>query len=276
ITLSLALLSTLCLLVKPVSANPLPISWDYRGTGIGWNSTISMPKADVNISIVSSQLEEEEFSHHVELSSRFEIYNMHSLETPIAFVFPPHWTSNELELGAANLSIRVDDEDVEFTLSDYDGLDIDINIGPGYSWIWDEYFAVFNVSLVANVSSVLSVNLETTLVSIANEFHFQYVVGSARTWNGTGHEKIIIEVDDRIPFLHYDFMPNENLTLDLEQNYYKGTWEFYDYSFTFNHVGFYATQFMSTGSDDDLTPLLYATVFVGIIVFVVVVIRKKQ
>ncbi len=79
------------------------------------------------------------------------------------------------------------------------------------TWFEHAVFAVFDVSLDGQNSTEIDVSRQLKYGYLGNEFQFQYIVASARSFNGSTHEIVKITVDDEPDFLSVTFSPEAYL-----------------------------------------------------------------
>ncbi|MGY5881256.1 MAG: hypothetical protein RTV31_13465, partial [Candidatus Thorarchaeota archaeon] len=74
-------------------------------------------------------------------------------------------------------------------------------------------FALFDIELIANTTLVLSTVTGSMFSTSMDRFDYQYIVGSARTFDGHTMERVHMHVVEEVPFVSKSFGPNESLTV---------------------------------------------------------------
>jgi len=194
------------------------------GTAFHNGTHISMPYADVSINITRRETEV-----YVSLDSEFHIKTNVTQNATLAFVytssdiddviltsppatgwFYPYNTSNSLHI-YSNGSL------VDYTVMDYDEFDelgFTLEDLIDYPSIYPFVnFALIDVDLVANTTLVLKSQSGAVFQSTMDRFDYYYIVGSARTFEGTTLERVHMHVVEEIPFLSHAFYPEESLDI---------------------------------------------------------------
>ena len=159
------------------------------------------------------------------------------------------------------MQISVNETEVEYTLLTWDDLlestfsnDSDL---VTYYWHYTTIlasFACFEISLDANSTILIHVlsNYIFTLDHIAtaegrDNWEYQYIFGSARTFDGDTLQRIHIHLVEVEPLFSKSFEPEEYLTLTEDGNRTDAIWEFNVSSIEENYIRFsFDTPFTST------------------------------
>ncbi len=245
------------LMMSPVflSINPCAADMVYLvyvmpdGGGLHNGSQISMPYADVSINITNTL-----DCVIVNQSAEFEIFTNRTQNVTLAFVYPD-------SLPPGDMQISVNETEVEYTLLTWDDLlestfsnDSDL---VTYYWEYTTIlasFACFEIGLDANSTIFIHVlsNYIFTLDHITtaegwDHWEYQYIFGSARTFDGDTLQRIHIHVVEVESFSSKSFEPEEYLTLTVDGIRTDAIWEFNVSSMEVNYIEFsFDTPFTST------------------------------
>jgi hypothetical protein len=229
---SLILVSAVFIWIKPCSANPIAIGMVEDGSALHNGENISMLYADVKINI--TRISDTAF---IDLSGNYEIETNQTQNTTLAYVYP-----TMLAVGNLDMKIYMNDVEIEFTILTWHEI-----VESGFSEDLYEYtsqfadFACFNISLAANTSVNLQVisHNNFTLES-AIYFQYNYIFGSARTFEKDTLERIHIHLVQERTFLSTSFAPDEYLSLSQNGITTDAIWEFNVSSIEDNKVQFSA------------------------------------
>jgi len=244
------------------------------GGGLHNGSQICMPYADVRINITNT-LE----SVIVNQSAAFEIFTNRTQNVTLAFVYPD-------SLPPGDMQISVNDTEVEYTLLTWDDLlestfsnDSDL---VTYYWEYTTIlasFACFEISLDANSTIFIHVlsNYIFTLDHIAtaegrDHWEYQYIFGSARTFDGDTLQRIHIHVVEIELFSSKSFEPEEYLTLTVDGIRTDAIWEFNVSSMEGNYIEFsFDTPFTSTTINTNTNTTGNTIVVIWIVTIIVII-----
>jgi len=258
------------------------------GGGLHNGSQISMPYADVRINITNSL-----DCVIVNQSAAFEIFTNRTQNVTLAFVYPA-------SLPPVDMHIFVNETEIEYALLTWDELlestfsnDSDL---VTYYWEYTTIhasFACFEISLDANSTIFIHVlsNYIFTLDHIAtaegrDHWEYQYIFGSARTFDGDTLQRIHIHVVEVEPFSSKSFEPEEYLSLTDDGNKTDAIWEFNVSSIEGNYVQFnFDTPFTSTtittntnsigDAIDNTIVVIWIVTIIVIITLSAILIRRK-
>ena len=247
------------------------------GGGLHNGSQISMPYADVRINITNTL-----DCVIVNQSAAFEIFTNRTQNVTLAFVYPD-------SLPPGDMQISVNETEVEYTLLTWDDLlestfsnDSDL---VTYYWQYTNIrasFACFEIGLDANSTIFIHVlsNYIFTLDHMAiaegrDHWEYQYIFGSARTFDGDTLQRIHVHVVEVEPFSSKSFEPEECLTLTVDGIRTDAIWEFNVSSMEGNYIEFsFDTPFTSTTNTNSIgyTDAIGNTIVVIWIVTIIVII----
>ena len=231
-------------------------SWGYLNEGSAFHdgTHIRMPYADVQINItrVLSIIK-------VTLDSEFHIVTNTTQNATLAFVYPKPGGSalvfDALDDNSGSkytisleqshsMQIYANDSLVDYTTYDYQNITetgLPDNYYDEYSYIDQSIeFAVFDIELTANTTMILSTKSEVIVGAGVEHYNYQYIVGSARTFEGHTMERVHIRVRETVPFLSKGFHPTESLSLTESGTITDAIWEFNVTEFSFDIISFSA------------------------------------
>lgn len=232
-----------CSLIAPTYAvaNPITITLDRVNTGttVSLTENVSMPKAEVDITISSEESYTEDtttraFNHSIEMESSFQISSDCDQNVSIAFAYPSDWSSRPRNVTTFEMHIYLNGTPVDFTVMSASDLNPDseyeLDVADTLS---EAQLAVINASLSLGYTYVLEVYALIELTSSANVFVFRYFVATARFWDGFPQEMIQISVENPDIFRSVTFYPEESLTAAEYENSKAGIWslEFPDFGY---------------------------------------------
>jgi len=278
------------------SANPMTVNSAYSGSFFCLSSNISMPEANVNISltcreVIPTRSSGPIFVYEAEMNSSFLVISECDENTTIAFAYPAAWRNwyTLLELDNLEFEVFVDNIEVStqilifsaigFEYYEYWGEDL-----KSWGFLSDNEFVLFNISLEATKSSLVEVYTNFTLGSDTDIFEFEYCVGTAKTWNGTTIEEVRIQLANTSQYLENSFYPENSLVVTSGVDTTMGCWNLNFSSVTEDYVGVSIMQkqwpynntinFGSTTTNTRLTQedTQAMTLFVGISVTLIVVV----
>ena len=190
----------------PASADIYMVIGSSEGLQFNNGTDVCLDSAFVsaNISRTSST------SVVVDFSSRFQIDSDLSQKVTLAFAYPSVWNPPNEEVSATSYTIDVNREPVSYLEYAWDDLNFTYssNIANATgTWFEHAMFAVFDVSLDGQNSTEIDVSRQLKYGYLGNEFCFEYLVASARSFNGSTHQIVEITVDDEPDFLNVTFSP---------------------------------------------------------------------
>jgi len=221
-------------LAVPSSANPIvigktPISL-LDNSALHEGEFIHMPTANVEINItrISSSVT-------VDLLGIYEFETNQTQDASFAYVYP---SQNTVSSPTYNMKVQLDSVETEFTMISWEELVI-----QGFSEDLLEYtsmsasFAFFDVSLTANTTVVLRVDSHFAFTIRENLYwDYNYIFGSARSFEGDTWETIHIHLVEQTPFIATVFEPDDYLSLTRNGIITDATWEFNVSSINLNMI----------------------------------------
>jgi len=223
---------------------PIPVDADmadvytFDDGGTFHNGTdLHMPQANVSI----------EFNHAhngdvISVSCDFEIYTSISQNTTLAFVYPNSWDWSSNSDATIWYSIIKNGDVLNFTTYSWEELGWNASdysqFEPYDDWLSDALFSVFDVELIGNASTLISVEMNAWDFPWSNYFDFHYIVGSARTFTSDTHERIHVRIIENQPLYGINFGPNISLTVEENGIYTDAYWDFNVSDFEYDTIGF--------------------------------------
>ncbi|MFX0094519.1 MAG: hypothetical protein ACFFBD_22480 [Candidatus Hodarchaeota archaeon] len=248
--------------------------------GIYLSYNVSMPLAEVYINITSERLAPQAVAYSIDLSCNFTVESNITGVVPVAFVYPQRWSwgiahdDNQTEI---DFNIHANETSLEYEIMNYSRIATTLNGNfSEFRSFYGQYgdfsnpialearrFAVFNVSLVENSTTIIRLVSDIELVSDKLDFRFSYIVDTVRTWEYNTWETIQMEFHDGTSLISYDFKPDPNKRTAVTNGEIV-TWEFESSSLNYSHVSFIAQNYpyLRTSFDPPLLALLFLMVIV--------------
>lgn len=230
---SLIIVSTICLWSRPCSANPIAVSLIEDGSAFHNGTFLHMPFADVEINISRTS--------NIVTVDLFGTYKFETNETQnasLAYVYPSGVFASQPD---ANMTILVDSVEIGFTILSLPQMQEAFNFTDDirrYTSIHAD-FALFETNLIANQTMTMQVFSEATFImSEATYWLYNYIFGSARTFDGDTWERIHIHLVENTPFFGTSFSPDEHLDETKDGIVTDAIWEFNVSSMDVNKVTF--------------------------------------
>ncbi len=202
-----------------------------------------MPNADVNVTIHLSDSQQ----YSINVSCSFNISSQTTQNLTTAFVYPSGWYDFEYpeSSGIDRFSIHVNDTIVNHTILHFDEFKEDYDFNQtDWDKVDDCYFALFNFSINSEEPLLIDVASDFEVWSPGHDFIFEYIVDTARAWEGDTHEIVWIDftrgLDTQI--LGYRYYPNDSLDF-FGTNYTASMiWDFNISNFLHDRVTFAVQQ----------------------------------
>lgn len=200
------------IVIAPASGNPALIQGKIQSGVLDNNYAITMPYANVWANITRN-----ETAIIVQQEGNYSICSPFDQNATLAFVYP----NLVYDVVFADMSIILNEEALDFHINDSLSSS---SIYWGFDPVMCDY-AVFDVELEIGVSYNLFVNT-TTILSLDDiqTFAYQYIVASARSFNGSTLETITLDIYGSPPFVTERFWPEENLTLSTVEDHTRAVW----------------------------------------------------
>lgn len=242
----IVLITLMLFFVSPATADvPPPIEIVQTESG-GLYSTarnISMPNVEVNVTIHLSG----SWYYSINVSCSFNISSLTSQNLTTAFVYPSAWyhfTSPE-NISMKVFNIKVNNTTVNHTFLHFDEFKDDYDFNQtDWDNVADCEFALFNFSINSNEPLFIDVETDFEVWSVGHDFIFQYIVDTARAWEGDTHETVRIEFSRDLDTEIIEYRQNPNDSLDFVGSDYVATmiWDFDISTFLHDRVTFAVQQ----------------------------------
>ncbi|MGY5874925.1 MAG: hypothetical protein RTU30_04190 [Candidatus Thorarchaeota archaeon] len=265
---------------ETANANPISIDQFTTGTTIGLANNLSMPSADVRISIssviISSSSYSRVYNHTVTMNSEFHIISSTSQDAGIAFAYPDTWGMTYREVSNLNMQIRLNETSVPYIVLAGSNLVIpeSLDLSEELDYL---RLAVINVSLSEETTYSVEVDASFQISQPDTTFRFRYFVGSARSWEGQTHETVELIVENSNLLGEVSFSPADSLQVSNAGISRIGMWTLDFSSFPYDYVECGFEQYTYT---DPAEYIIYAlsvsALVVGGIMVLFLIIRKKR
>jgi hypothetical protein len=236
-------------------------------------TNISMPYAEVNASIHLSG----SWSYNISVSCSFYLLSLTTQNLTTAFVYPSVWSSwyDDPLVLFDYFTIHANGSLLNHTILSYDDFKFRYDSNQtDWDKVDDCDFAAFNFSIDAAEPIFIDVNIEFTTDSQAHDFVFDYIVDTARGWEGDTHEIVNIDFkrDIDTEIIRYSWYPNDSLVV-MGNNYTADvTWDFHISSFQYDRVTFIVQQQEHPTYHGSLPPNPYFWVPTAVLVTAVILI----
>lgn len=244
--LPLIMILSLILLTPSVDSNiPPPIERVTTESGGLYSiaSNVSMPEAEVNVTISL----QESWNYSINVIGSFRIKSQETQNLTTAFVYPSVWThfTEDQIVTIREFLISVNNSNVAFTVLPFDDFKDDFDFNQtNWENVVDCDFALFNFSIDSEDPIDVGVSTVFSVTTTAHEFIFEYIVDTARGWEGNAHETVSIDFE-RTPgteFIEYKFAPEQCLEF-IGNNYSANLfWNFNISDFLYDRVSFKVQQ----------------------------------
>lgn len=280
------LIATAVVLIPSAYADvPPPIEYVETETGGLYvvASNISLPEVIVNVTILLT----DSWKYDLNVSCAFTIRSQIEQNLTTAFVYPSIWTSftQEQNVSMHEFDIRINDTSIEYVIFHFEDFKIwyDLN-QTDWQYVMDCDFALFNFSIDSVDPIVVDVFVSFSSISVGHEFIFEYIVDTARRWEGETHETIQLQFnrDNETEIIEYRYQPDSNL--DFSGNNYSAalTWDFFIHDFEYDRVSFIVQQRQYPVYDHYYPPnprdliLAIGTVVVLVVVGSTIVVKRQH
>lgn len=245
VTCTLFMLIAIVLIPSAYADVPPPIEYVETETGGLYvvASNISLPEVIVNVSIHLT----DSWKYDLNVSCAFTIRSQIEQNLTTAFVYPSIWTSftPDQNVSMHEFDIRINDTSIEYVILPFEDFKIwyDLN-QTDWQYVMDCDFALFNFSIDSVNPIVADVFASFSSFSVGHAFIFEYIVDTARRWEGDTHETIQLQFnrDNETEIIEYRYQPDSNL--DFSGNNYSAalTWDFSIHDFEYDRVSFIVQQ----------------------------------
>jgi hypothetical protein len=229
------------LVTARVSANAAVMVTEVQSAAFTNGVNITMPTADVEVNITRDG-----DIAYITLTGNYTITSSLSQNATLAYVYPGYTSVYE----TSEMELRLNGTLV--TYETYAWSDPEIQERLPQEFVEQHVaisfarFAVFDLEMLANVTYEFCVNSFSsvgitgsgTIVPWRYLFTYDYIVGSAQTFNGSTIEAVTFRVYDEPDFLSVEFTPSDSLTLTEEECGSRAVWSFNTSEFEYDYVTF--------------------------------------
>jgi hypothetical protein len=206
-------------------------------------NNVTMPSAEVNISIIVS----ESWRYDINVSCSFMISSAVAQNLTTAFVYPTAWfwgiTEEEDEIDLNMFEISVNKSTTDYAVLSYEQFVYRFSLDAiEWGFIHHCAFALFNFTAENNTNYCIDVETSFTIISTAFDFRLEYIVGTARSWDGNTHETVRMNIRNEAEILGYGFFPEINLVSEGDNESGQAIWDFDISEFEYNRIYFTAHQ----------------------------------
>jgi len=279
------LVITLMNLLPSVHADvPPPIysAWANSGGPFTLASNVSLPEARVNATIELNDT----WTYDIRVSCSFTIASLSSQNLTTAFVYPELWATADPSQTVTmhEFNILVNDTPVEFNILTFDEFKsiYDLN-QTDWSYVTYCYFALFNFSINSVEPAVVEVLAHFSSHSSGHNFYFDYIVDTARRWEGNTHEIVQVEFHraDVTDIIECRYYPTNNSEFTGDDYSSVTIWDFTIQEFPFDKVQFIVQQqeypvYHRPFPNPDLYLISIATITVLLLVVSAIIYRSKR
>jgi hypothetical protein len=248
------LFSTFFLLPTTIADMPPPMTIYMTQTESGGfyslATNVTLPEALVNVTIDLT----DSWRYHVNVTCDFIVNSQTDQNLTTAFVYPSYWISATVD----KFQIWVNE-----TLTNYSILHVDefkdkydLN-QTDWSYVRDCDFALFNFTIRSENPVIVHVLSEFDSYSTADEFIFEYIVETARGWEGNTHEIVQLQFNRHVGtnITKYWYSPEEYASFSGSEYAAQVIWDFYIQDFDYGRVSFSVQQRELSNNNDGYVPL---------------------
>ncbi len=283
VNLFFILLVTSLAVVPAVRADlppPIYYAWIESGGPFTLASNVTLPEAsvDTNIHLTDS------WTYNINVSCSFTITSLISQNLTTAFVYPEIWLSADpsQSVSVRDFNIFENETLVEYSIITFDEFKSKYDLNQtDWENVNDCSFALFNFSV--NSEQPTNVNVVTcfTSHSSGHDFVFEYIVDTARRWEGNTHEIVQIEFhrSNDTEIIGYGYDPEDDADFTGDDNLAIVTWDFTIQEFPYDRVRFTVQQqkhpvYNRVIPIHDIIPIIIATTIV-LVLFVSSLIYRR-
>ena len=201
-------------------------------------NNVTMPSAEVNISILVS----ESWRYDINVSCSFMISSAVVQNLTTAFAYPTAWFNSYPDEEEAEIDLNMFEISINQSATDYEVLSYEQFVyrfslnATEWTYIYHCAFALFSFTVENYTNYCIDVKASFTIISTAFDFELEYVVGTARSWDGNTHETVRMDIQNEAEILGYDFFPDINLASEGDNESGQAIWEFDISEFEYDHV----------------------------------------
>jgi hypothetical protein len=221
----------------PVLADLMVVDNFDNGVTLYNGTNLQMPEADAKILFTHNQS-----MNTIHFFGNYEVFTNITQNATFAFVYPMAWNMWMYDVfDTSNMSIHVNSIQIAYTLFNWTELYSKgfINqLNPsGSPWVSDASFAVFELELNANSTTMISVEMNGEFWGNPHDLQISYIFASAYSFESDTHQRINITVNEVTPVLEVDYWPRRYYSVHHNENVTSIIWDFMLDDFDdFDHV----------------------------------------
>ena len=268
----LTVLSIAAVCAIPARADMMLIAYMNEGAAVHNGTHICMPEAYVRINITRTGSD-----MATSMNAQFHLSTNTTRNATLGFV--PPWISGGYSF---DLTIAVNESEMEYAMLGWEDLGVERGfatelidaLGP---WVEDADYAVFNMELLANSTTIISAISNTSQELSVNGVAYHYTIASARTFEGNTHEIVHMQLIEETSFLSVQFSPDSHLTLLEEGIQTDAIWDFNVSEFGFDTVCMSAmvSYYHGSGPPDYLPLVIISAGLITIVVIAAILYRRR-
>jgi hypothetical protein len=95
---------------------------------------------------------------------------------------------------------------------------------------------VFGITIHANTTLLIEVSAKIEITGNAEYYDLTYIVGSARTFYGDTHQRVMVNIIEYVPLLGKQFYPEPHLVVNTNGIVTCATWDFQIREFEYDSI----------------------------------------
>ena len=259
---------------------PIYYAWMDSGGLFTLASNVSLPEAAVDVSIKLTG----SWSYDISVSCSFTVASQVSQNLTTAFVYPEIWIVADPSQRVTVLSFNIwtNDTPTEYAILTFDEFKSQYNLNQtNWEYIDDCSFALFNFSINAEQTTEVRVNTRFITSSTGHDFYFDYIIDTARRWEGNTHEivKIGFQKANDTEIIKYSYSPENNSEFTGDEYSANITWDFTIHEFPYDRVRFQVQQKeypkYHSALDSWIRAIFNITTSIVIVLFICYLIRRR-
>ena len=222
---------------------PTYSAWTNSGGPITLASNVTLPEVRVNATIDLTG----SWTYDINVTCSFTIESLVSQNLTTAFVYPEIWAVMDpsQQVTMQEFSIWVNDTSIAFIVFNFDEFKSKYDLNQTDWWyVRDCSFALFNFSVYEENPTIVTVTTRFRSSSTGHNFIFDYIVETARRWEGNTHEiiKIKFQRANQTEIIEYRYEPLNDFVFAGNDYSADVTWDFTIQEFSYDRVRFLVQQ----------------------------------
>lgn len=220
----LAVISIAAVCTIPAGADMFLMAYLGEGAAVHNGTHICMPEAHVRVNITRT-------AYVMLTSMRAEFHLSTNTTQNVTLGFIPPVIGSWGEDSYSHLAIALNGSEIEYTVLTWEDLGVEQGFATALidalgTWVESAEYDVFNMEMQANSTAIILVTSSTAQTLDVDGVEYEYVIASARTFEGDTHEIVHIQLVEETPFLSVQFSPVSYLTLTEEGKHTDAIWDF--------------------------------------------------